>query len=99
MPRNVDIKDRVDLAAVQSLVEPVVYHGPVEFRQSDTFFSCSYGRLKVREVADGAAITHRLMKTLHIQGDQLIEGTYSERVPHCSLRAELDGNGFKETEA
>jgi len=55
MPRNVEIKARVDLAALQSLVEAIADDGPKELLQSDTFFGCRDGRLKLREFADGSA--------------------------------------------
>ena len=55
MPRNVEIKAKVDLPAVQARVEAIADDGPTELQQSDTFFKCRDGRLKLREFADGAA--------------------------------------------
>lgn len=49
MPRNIEIKARVDdPEALRRLVEEVADSGPVLVRQSDTFFNCPRGRLKLR---------------------------------------------------
>ncbi|MCK5378634.1 MAG: class IV adenylate cyclase [Acidobacteria bacterium] len=50
MPRNIEIKATVeDLPAIQCRVEAIADQGPTELHQVDTFFSCSTGRLKLRE--------------------------------------------------
>jgi predicted adenylyl cyclase CyaB len=55
MPRNIEIKARVeDMAALRRLTEQIADQGPVLLRQSDTFFNCPRGRLKLR-VIDGEA--------------------------------------------
>jgi predicted adenylyl cyclase CyaB len=52
MARNIEIKVRVtnrdDLIA---LIEKIADGGPVEIRQDDTFFRCTNGRLKLRELS------------------------------------------------
>lgn len=56
MPRNVEIKARVDdLAAVRARVETLT-SAPAEYlTQTDTFFRVPHGRLKLRELGDGTA--------------------------------------------
>ena len=54
MPRNVEIKARVDdLAAVEERARAVATGGPVDLVQDDTFFHCAHGRLKLRDFRDG----------------------------------------------
>jgi predicted adenylyl cyclase CyaB len=54
MPRNVEIKARVDdLQALHERAAALAGHEPTEIRQDDTFFRCPAGRLKLREFADG----------------------------------------------
>ena len=54
MPRNIEIKAALDdMSATQRVVETLAEHGPVELLQTDTFYRCASGRLKVREF-DGA---------------------------------------------
>ncbi len=44
MPRNVEIKARLDdLEDVRALVETFADRGPVELVQDDTFFTCPDG--------------------------------------------------------
>lgn len=51
MPRNIEIKARVDdMAALRRRVEAVASSGPVLIRQRDTFFNCPRGRLKLRVI-------------------------------------------------
>lgn len=51
MPRNIEIKARVDdMAALRHLVEAVADTAPVLILQSDTFFNCPRGRLKLRVI-------------------------------------------------
>ncbi len=49
MPRNIEIKARVDdLAAVTRKAATLAPQGPTEIAQDDTFFRCENGRLKLR---------------------------------------------------
>ena len=51
MGRNVEIKARVkDLESLRERVKSLADSGPVVIEQIDTFFKCSHGRLKLREV-------------------------------------------------
>lgn len=50
MPRNVEVKARVaDLVGVEARVRTIAEQGPVEVDETDTFFACPNGRLKLRE--------------------------------------------------
>lgn len=52
MAQNIEIKARVpDLAVVEARARSVADQGPFELEQDDTFFACSNGRLKLRELA------------------------------------------------
>lgn len=52
MPRNVEIKARIDsVEAVLPHAAAVSDSGPEYIRQDDTFFRCAHGRLKLREFA------------------------------------------------
>ena len=54
MPRNIEIKARVDdLAALERLVAGLADSGPFAIPQDDTFFVCAAGRLKLRVFATG----------------------------------------------
>ena len=54
MPSNVEIKARVaDLPMVASLVAAMTETPPQTLQQRDTFFGCSTGRLKLRELETG----------------------------------------------
>ena len=49
MPRNIEIKARVDsLASLEPRVAALADDGPTVIDQDDTFFPCSDGRLKLR---------------------------------------------------
>jgi adenylate cyclase len=49
MPRNIELKARVDnIQALLSSASAVADAGPTILVQDDTFFSCPYGRLKLR---------------------------------------------------
>jgi len=49
--RNVEIKARVeDVVAVRLLLDELAESGPTELKQVDTFYNCSVGRLKLREI-------------------------------------------------
>jgi len=51
MPSNIEIKARVaDLPKAAALVAPMSDTPPKVLRQRDTFFRCSTGRLKLREL-------------------------------------------------
>lgn len=58
MPRNVEIKARLDgpraLAELAARARALGVEGPREIVQDDTFFRCDNGRLKLRVFADGA---------------------------------------------
>ena len=54
MPRNIEIKARVDdIEALKIAVAVIADQGPAELEQDDTFFRCDAGRLKLRVFADG----------------------------------------------
>jgi len=56
MPRNIEIKARIDSSdAIAAKARVLANADPVEISQDDTFFRCSSGRLKLREFADGSA--------------------------------------------
>jgi predicted adenylyl cyclase CyaB len=54
MPRNIEIKARVDdIEAMKTAAAVIAGQGPAEIEQDDTFFRCDAGRLKLRVFADG----------------------------------------------
>lgn len=56
MPTNIEIKARLaDLQRTQALVAAISDTPPQTLRQRDTFFQCSHGRLKLREIGHGQA--------------------------------------------
>lgn len=58
MARNVEIKARIEADQFEGLrqrAREIATAGPVRLEQTDTFFQSACGRLKLREVADGAA--------------------------------------------
>lgn len=62
MPRNVEIKARVEsLAALARDVAALADEGPFELEQDDTFFACADARLKLRVLAKdrGELIVYR----------------------------------------
>lgn len=49
MPRNVEIKARLDnFSAVAAKAATLADQGPIAIAQDDTFFRCDHGRLKLR---------------------------------------------------
>ena len=55
MPRNVEIKARIDgHAAVAEAAATIADEGPFEIVQDDTFFRCDAGRLKLRAFSASA---------------------------------------------
>ena len=49
MPRNVEIKARLDnFNAIAAKAAAMADHGPIAIAQDDTFFRCDNGRLKLR---------------------------------------------------
>lgn len=55
MPGNIEIKARVDdMAALRRRAEGLADSSPRVIRQSDTFFECPNGRLKLRVIDGGA---------------------------------------------
>ncbi len=62
MPRNVEIKARIDsIEALAALVAPWADQGPTPITQDDTFFRCDNGRLKLRSFSatEGELIFYR----------------------------------------
>ena len=62
MPRNVEIKARIDnLELLAAQVATFADQGPIEIRQDDTFFNCEAGRLKLRAFSqhEGELIFYR----------------------------------------
>ncbi len=54
MARNVEIKAQVDsLDAIEPLAAALSGQEPAALTQDDTFFTCTHGRLKLREFGDG----------------------------------------------
>jgi predicted adenylyl cyclase CyaB len=54
MPRNVEIKARIDgVEVIARRAAAIADQGPTEIAQDDTFFRCDTGRLKLRQFADG----------------------------------------------
>jgi adenylate cyclase class IV len=54
MPRNVEIKARVDdLRMLVAAAAALADQGPFDMVQDDTFFLCDRGRLKLRDFANG----------------------------------------------
>jgi predicted adenylyl cyclase CyaB len=54
MPRNVEIKARIEsVATVAVRAAALADTGPMEIAQDDTFFACDTGRLKLRQFGDG----------------------------------------------
>src|SRR5688572_21492825 len=54
MPRNVEIKARIDgIDELATRVAAIADAGPIEIEQDDTFFACARGRLKLRVIAGG----------------------------------------------
>ena len=53
MPRNVEIKARVDdPATLYARAQALADTGPIELSQDDTFFNCPSGRLKLRTLSE-----------------------------------------------
>lgn len=53
MPRNVEIKARIEsVASMSSRVAAIATEGPFRSAQDDTFFCCDHGRLKLRAFSD-----------------------------------------------
>lgn len=54
MPRNVEIKARIDgVEAVLVRAQQLADRPPERIEQDDTFFVCAHGRLKLRDFGDG----------------------------------------------
>ncbi len=54
MPRNVEIKARIDsVEALAARAAAIAETGPTIIAQDDSFFRCDTGRLKLRQFADG----------------------------------------------
>jgi predicted adenylyl cyclase CyaB len=56
MPTNVEIKAKVrDLSEIERRAKLIATRGPQVLHQTDTFFRCSNGRMKLRDFGDGKA--------------------------------------------
>ncbi len=57
MAKNIEIKARIvsDLTEFRNRVSSQATDGPIQLTQTDTFFGCRRGRLKLREFADGTS--------------------------------------------
>ena len=56
MPKNIEIKARLArISETHALVAAISDTPPQILRQRDTFFRCSHGRLKLREMGEGQA--------------------------------------------
>jgi predicted adenylyl cyclase CyaB len=54
MPRNVEIKARIDsVDALLAHAQPLADGPPERIEQDDTFFHCAHGRLKLRDFGNG----------------------------------------------
>ena len=54
MPRNIEIKTRIDsVEAMLSRARALAEDPPQVIEQDDTFFPCAHGRLKLRDFGDG----------------------------------------------
>jgi adenylate cyclase class IV len=57
MPRNIEIKARIDsVEQLKPIAASLCGGDPVEIVQDDTFFPCAAGRLKLRTFADGTGV-------------------------------------------
>lgn len=57
MPRNIEIKARVDnIGHLNEIAESISDSETIEISQDDTFFTCANGRLKLRAFADGTGV-------------------------------------------
>ena len=73
MPRNIEIEARIDdLERLERRVQEIATAGPEYLKQTDTFFECTEGRLKLREFADGAA------ELIHYHRANQVQPTESE---------------------
>ena len=55
MPRNVEIKARIDsVETLLSRAQALAEGPPQRIDQDDTFFTCAHGRLKLRDFGDGS---------------------------------------------
>ena len=58
MARNVEIKARLsakEFESAQNVAANLAFFGPEEIAQTDTYFDCRNGRLKLRQFADDSA--------------------------------------------
>ena len=58
MPRNVEIKARIPVEVFEQFrdrVAEISTSGPLKLSQTDTFFHCNHGRLKLRQFEDSTA--------------------------------------------
>lgn len=58
MAQNVEIKARIakhEFGAIRERTKQIATDGPIHLEQTDTFFACQTGRLKLREFDEGTA--------------------------------------------
>ena len=89
MARNIEIKARApDLAQTEMRAHALADEGPFDLAQDDTFFVCTRGRLKLRELAtdQGELIFYR---RADVPGPKLSEYTMVATGAPAQLRALL----------
>ena len=91
MARNIELKARItDLASVEMRARELADRGPFDLSQDDTFFTCSTGRLKLRELAPdcGELIFYRRPD---LTGPKLSEYTIVPTATPALMRDTLGG--------
>jgi predicted adenylyl cyclase CyaB len=89
VPRNIEVKARLsDPAAARAIAERLCGSPAAILRQTDTYFHCTHGRLKLREIEDSTAelIAYERPDAPAPKGSEYL----ISRVPHpASLRRTL----------
>jgi adenylate cyclase class IV len=91
MSRNIEIKARAaDLSQIEARARAIADQGPFDLTQDDTFFVCSHGRLKLRELApdQGELIFYQRPD---VPGPKLSEYTMASTSTPAVMRAALTG--------
>ena len=87
MPRNIEIKARIDsIEAVLPRAQAIAHTEPELIVQDDTFFKVPQGRLKLREFADGSAELIHYHRPDH--GDTRASDSVRVPVPDPAARRE-----------
>jgi predicted adenylyl cyclase CyaB len=89
MSRNVEVKARAgDVDAVEARARAIAEQGPFDLEQDDTFFACSNGRLKLRELGPdrGELIFYR---RLDVEGPKLSEYVIAPTTAPAAMREAL----------